>query len=242
MRPRKLNKLINKLNNTSKRKPKRKKYKNRNSISNHRYLIKQDFMFNYPTFTEQNISLQTIDILWTSPLFQKYSELYQYLKIANIRVDFTAVQKDGNNPPAGYMAFIGNESLGIKYSDLPTFPYSKKIKPTGTTSVLFTRPGRNDDFNKWYNTQSNVELQRMEASIRFRFVEPFENDKGYYTMRISYDIRFDKPYIYSSISKDKPEKEKFCTVLPSTGGKETLIDKDEEEFNNAWEEPPSDID
>jgi hypothetical protein len=236
----------NKTNKSNKKFKRNGKYKYRktkyikNSITNHRYLIKQEFLFNYPTYTEQNLSLNTVDVLWESQLFTKYSALYQYLKVANIRVDLIAVQKNGSNPPAGYMAFIGNESLSIKYSDIPTLPYAKKIKPQGTTSVLFTRPGRNDDFNKWYNTTSNVELQRMEATIRFRFVEPFENEKGYYTVRISYDIRFDKPYIYSNNSKQPVEDEKVCTVKQSTDGKETLIDKDEEEFDKAWDELPSD--
>jgi hypothetical protein len=166
--------------------------------------------------------------------------LYQYLKVANIRVDITAVQKAGENPPVGYMVFIGNESLSIKYSDIPNLPYSKKIKPVGTTSVLYTRPGRNDDFNKWYNTQSNVELQRMEASIRMRFVDTFTPNGAYYTMRISYDIRFDKPFIYTSNNreggnKELQETERFCTIKPGTDSKPIIVDKDEEQFNNAWE-------
>jgi hypothetical protein len=160
--------------------------------------------------------------------------------VANIRVDITAVQKAGANPPVGYMAFIGNESLSVKYSDIPNLPYSKKIKPVGTTSVLYTRPGRNDDFNKWYNTQSNIELQRMEASIRMRFVDNFVQNGAYYTMRLSYDIRFDKPFIYSSSKNEggkteTQENERFCIVKPGTDSKPNIIDKDEEEFNKAWE-------
>jgi hypothetical protein len=230
----KFKKLIKKLKFKRTRKFRRKT----NSITNHRYLVKQDFVFDGTNYQQQNLNLNTVDILWTNVLFQKYSELYQYLKIANIRVDLTAVQKNGSNPPAGYMAFLGNESLGVKYSDIPMLPYAKKIKPVGTTSVLFTRPGRNDDFNRWYNTQSNVELQRAEASIRFRFVETFSENGPYYMVRISFDIRFDKPYVYSSTKEAEPE----CKVKPSADSKPIIIDKDEEEFDKAWEEVPEDDD
>jgi hypothetical protein len=233
-RANKTTKIIIKSKNKRKRNNKKRK---RNSISNHRYLIKQEYIFNGINYQEQNLVINTIDTLWNIPLFIKYSELYQYLKVANIRLDLTAVQVAGANPPSGYMVFIGNESLDIRYSDIPSLPYAKKIKPVGTTSVLFTRPGRNDDFNRWYNTQSNIELQRMEASIRFRFVEPFTANGAYYMVRISYDIRFDKPFVYTSNSK---EKETACIVKASTDSKPILIDKDQEEFDKAWEEDPSD--
>lgn len=54
-------------------------------------------------------------------------------------------------------------------------------------------------------------------------------------VKISYDIRFDKPFIYTSNSKS----EQACIVKASADSKPTLIDKDEEEFNKAWEEDPS---
>jgi hypothetical protein len=212
------------------------------SINMHRYIIWQHFIFDGVTYQEPNMSLNTVDTLWNIPLFLKYSELYQYLKIQSIKVDITAVQQAGQNPPAGFMVFVGNESLGVKYSDIPNLPYAKKIKPVGNTSVRYTRPGRNDDFNKWYNTQSNVELQRAEASIRFRFVNTFTANGAYYVVKIGYDIRFDKPFIYSSNRLDKggkkeqQESEKVCTVKVGADSKPIIIDKDEEEFEKCWEE------
>jgi hypothetical protein len=152
-------------------------------------------VFDYPTYTLQNLNLNTIQILESINIFNEYSQLYQYLKIRSIQITLTAVTKNGSNPPAGYMAFIGNESTSPDYSKLPTYQGSIKIKPLGTTTARFTRTGRNDDFNKWYNTQSNLELERMDASIYFRFDAPFENDKGYYQVRISYNIVYQSPFL-----------------------------------------------
>jgi len=193
--PNKTNKkLIKLIKNLHKNKRKRNTaYKQRHLT--YPYMIKSTFLLQYPDYTLQNLNINVIQLLQANQLYNKYAALYQLVKLRSVQVTLTAVMNNGSNPPSGYIAFIPNESLSPQYSQLPTMPGTVKIKPTGTTSVRFSQQGRTDDFNKWYNTQSNLELERMDSSIYFRFDKEFENDKGYYQGILSFNIVFQRPYI-----------------------------------------------
>jgi hypothetical protein len=183
----------------------KRRRRNNNYIQRHRkypYMIRSDFLLQYPDYTLQNISLNVVTTLQSNQLFQAYSKLYQLFKLRSLQVTMTAVLQNGSNPPAGYIAFIPNETLSPQYSQLPSLPGTVKIKPTGTTRVRFLQRGRTDDFNKWYNTQSNLEIERMDSSIYFRFDKPFENDKGYYQVFISFNLLFQRPYIDNNGNKE----------------------------------------
>jgi hypothetical protein len=132
--------------------------------------------------------------------FEAYAKLYQLFKIKSIQVSLTAVTMNGSNPPSGYISFISNETLSPKYAQLPTLPGTVKIKPHGTTVVRFTQGGISDDFNRWYNTQSNLELDRMDCSVYIRLDRALENDKGYYQGILGFHILFQRPYVDSGDS------------------------------------------
>jgi hypothetical protein len=230
----KLNKIIKLLNN-SKIKNKRKRSKrNRTSITNHRFLIRQHFILD-ERYTQQNISLDMASDLGNEQIFINLSKVYQYFKIANVRIDFTPVTRQGNQPPVGYLLFVGNEDkqTDILYSSIPNLPYSKKIDNKSNRSYLFTRAGRQADFNYWYNTVTPQQDYPIKAYFKMHFEKTFSATSGYYVARVSYDIRFDKPFTSTSETKVAEEK----VEIAKKEGK--VIDKDEEAFNQAFDEIPS---
>jgi hypothetical protein len=214
---------------------KRKGKFNRTSITNHRYMIRQHFKLNQ-VYTQQNISLDVGQELYDNQIFQNLSKTYQYFKLANVRVDFTPVTMNGTQPPVGYCLFVGNEDKAsyILYSSIPELSYSKKIDNLKSKSYLFTRPGRQADFNYWYNT--NVSNYAISCYLKMHFETTFQANAGYYMVRISYDLRFDKPYVLSVTNKEL--KESF--EIAKSEGK--LLDKDEEALDLAFKADPSEDD
>jgi hypothetical protein len=165
-----------------------------------------------------------VTILQSNQLFNGYAQLYQLFRLRQIEVELTAVLQNGSNPPAGYIAYIPNETLSPQYSLLPSLPGTVKIKPTGTTRVRYVQKGITDDFNKWYNTQSNLEIERMDSSVYFRLDKPFENDKGYYQCRIMFYIQFQRPYIDKNGKEEETYQEIKIGSSLIPGGESKSVD------------------
>jgi hypothetical protein len=237
--PKNKTKIIIKTRNKNKPTVKKRKYVNRTSISNHRYLIRERFVLSYDNYSVQNLNIPISDNLENNKIFTSFQKLYQYYKIANIKLEFQPILKEGTQPPNGYVVFIGNQSLPIDYAYIPILPYAKHISPQKKTSFLFTRPGRQNDFNYWFNTREETSTDgTISANFRLRFDQPFAENGSYYILIMSIDIRFDKPFVSDS-DQTKTEKE-IAEKIIANADKSILIDKDEEEFNKAFEADPSD--
>jgi hypothetical protein len=167
--------------------------------------------------------------------YQKLSLAYQYFKLANIRIDFYPTTINGSDPPIGHIAFLGNEDKDTQFSEIPLLPYAKRINNKKITSYLFTRPGRQADFNYWYNA-GRTETP-LTAFFKIHFESTFSQGSGYYVVRTSYDIRFDKPWTNEPSRRLNDEK---YELLKPTLEKNEIIDKDEQDFNEAFDEPPDD--
>jgi hypothetical protein len=131
---------------------------------------------------------------------------------------------------------VGNDSKApyILYSSVPELSYAKKINNIKPVSYFFTRPGRQNDFNYWNDT--TVSNYSITAYFKMHFEKTFQDGEGYYMARISYDLRFDKPYVQST-GNTKEAEEKIVTHKKEGN----LIDKDEEAFNQAFSEIPSEV-
>jgi hypothetical protein len=196
-------------------------------------LIRQELRLD-ETYTEQNLTFNVHDILTGNEVFQAFQKLYQYFKIANIRLDFHPVRRD-TDPPTGYIVFCGNSDLQLQYSQIPNLPYAKHVSSKHSTSYLFSRPGRQQDFNYWYDTNTYGENQT--AYFRMRIDSRFENVTGYYIVLMSFDIRFDKPVIQQHNRIKEAEQ-----VISVSKQDKKVIAKDEEELDKAFEEIPSEDD
>jgi hypothetical protein len=169
-------------------------------------MIRSTFLLQYPDYTLQNLNLNIVTLLSANQTFLAYAKMYQLFRMRSIQVSLTAVTQNGSNPPPGYITFIMNETLSPQYAKLPTLPGTVKIKPIGTTVVRYSQKGRTDDFNKWYNTQSFLEIEKMDSSIYIRLDKAMENDKGYYQGILSYNLQFQRPY-YDDGTKEKETSE-----------------------------------
>lgn len=197
-------------------------------------MIRQHFILD-SRYSQQNISLDVGQDLFENTIFQNLCKVYQYYKLANVRIDFNPVTKNGSQPPVGYLLFVGNEDKAgyILYSSIPEMSYSKKIDNLKSKSYLFTRPGRQNDFNYWNNT--TVSNYGISCYFKMHFEKTFEQNGPYYVARVSYDLRFDKPFVLS-ITKEPEEKVEKAIAE----GK--LIDKDREALDQAFDEDPSEDD
>lgn len=157
-----------------------------------------NFELNSTGYTQQNVQFNYADALVNNELFQKYSQLYQFFQLGFIETQITPIIYQGTRPPIGYIYFQGNES-NIDYSELPNLPGSRKINPNGTTYFKFSRPGRNPDFNYWYDTREIDEIGKMQAKLRFRFSVAWQGlpeELGYH-VRIKYHMKFSHVCLFS---------------------------------------------
>lgn len=142
------------------------------------------------------------DFLHENPVFVQKSSEYQYYKLIRVMLRFTPVTVNGDNPPSGFIVFLGNEDLNtINYTDLPYLNYKRAINPTRVSRHVFTRPGRQADFNYWYNTGNTTGI---DAYFKIRLDEDLNSSDGYYKLDIGMYVIFDKP-IYQSQNKTKEE-------------------------------------
>jgi hypothetical protein len=145
-------------------------------------------------YSTANISVEIFEMLRNNTFFQAYSNLYQYYNVKFVKLFATPNFKEGSAPPIGYVMLQGNDVLGIQYSDIPKLPQAKKIYSGATSIYSFSRTGRQEDFNYWYNTNDNVPL--AFAMLKFRFDEPFNQvatGLGY-TFRLKYHVIFKSPF------------------------------------------------
>jgi hypothetical protein len=162
-------------------------------------------------YSTQNISVEIFEMLRNNTFFQAYSKLYQYYNVKFVKLFTTPNFKEGSAPPIGYVMLQGNDQRGIQYSDIPKMPQAKKIYSGATSIYSFSRTGRQEDFNYWYNTQDNVPL--AFAMLKFRFEEAWANvvtGLGY-TIRLKYHVIFKSPFPGDDNNKVK-EQEKFDSV------------------------------
>lgn len=121
---------------------------------------------------------------------------------------FTPVTRQGYNPPAGFVVFLGNEDMSIvNYTDLPYLSYKRSISPYKVSRYVFTRPGRQPDFNYWYNTTN---ITAIDAYFKIRFDDSLDSGDGYYKLETGIEFIFDKP-IYQNPNKNKT-KEKYDLI------------------------------
>jgi len=204
-----MNKQTNKSNKNKNKKNNKIviKYKNRVttllSSTMHRYIITNIIVLQGPSYTQQNLRLSLSDLLYENPMFLQKKQEYQYFKLVRVMLKFTPVIKSGSNPPSGFLVFLGNEDLGtINYTDLPYLSYKRMINPYKVSRFVFTRPGRQPDFNYWYNTTN---FNAIDAYFKMRFDEELQLVDGYYKLETGIEIIFDKP-IYQSSNKSKEEE------------------------------------
>jgi hypothetical protein len=214
-----MNKII-KIKNNNKNKNKRKiviKYKNKRitllSSTMHRFIITNVIKLGSPTYNNQNIQINLNEMIYQNPMFTQKRNEYQYFKLIRVMLRFTPVTRQGYNPPAGFIVFLGNEDMGlVNYTDLPYLSYKRNISNLKVSRHVFTRPGRQPDFNYWYNTTN---FNAIDAYFKIRFDDSLDSGDGYYKLETGVEIIFDRP-IYQSQDKTKEQEQiiKFYS-LPS---------------------------
>jgi hypothetical protein len=158
---------------------------------------------NAPTNGYININAE----LFNTSVFENYVELYQYYKVSFVEVIVSPSPVQGTLPPVGYSFLQGNEDLNINYNEMPENPLCKRIRNNKVTFLKFTRPGRNPDFNYWYNTLTNSVPTTATAKIQYRFIQPISDVTGTgYHFRVRWHLKFSN-YFVRGTNKELVENE-----------------------------------
>jgi hypothetical protein len=185
------------------------KYKTRRttylSSTMHQYIITERVVLDATHYQQQNLRISMQETLLGNPMFLQVRKQYQYVKFISVMLRFTPILQGANDPPSGFVVFLGNEDLmSINYTDLPYLSYKRYINPKKVSRYVFTRPGRQPDFNYWYNTGN---INSTDAWFKIRLDQAFNIDSGYYTLDMGFRMIFDKPIYESDSNKLKSEKE-----------------------------------
>jgi hypothetical protein len=150
--------------------------------------------------TNGNINLNE-DLIETDT-FQSFKNLYQYYKVSFVEILVTPAPSQGTLPPVGYSILQGNEEVTINQNKLATNPLARKVHNNRVTYMKFTRPGRNPDFNYWYNTPYLP--TEAACSVLYHFAQPISNDSPAlgYTFRVKWHLKFSNFYIKASSRKE----------------------------------------
>jgi hypothetical protein len=142
-----------------------------------------------------NGSINLDQDLPNTDVFKSFKDIYQYFKVSFVEVITTPAPSQGTLPPVGYSILQGNEEVTVDQSKLPTNPLARKVNNHKVTYMKFTRPGRNPDFNYWYNT--DYLPQAAACSVLYRFAEPISADSPAlgYTFRVKWHLKFSNYFI-----------------------------------------------
>lgn len=137
--------------------------------------------------------------LFNTSVFENFVELYQYYKVSFVEIIVTPSPVQGTLPPVGYSFLQGNEDLTIDYNQMPENPLCRRIRNNKVTFMKFTRPGRNPDFNYWYNTLTNSVPTEATAKVMYRFSQPISDVTGTgYQFRVKWHLKFSNYFVRNS--------------------------------------------
>jgi hypothetical protein len=196
---------INKNRNRRYKKNQRSKRKPRYTNAMHvmRAVAIANFRINCNSNLPTNGYIDVNAELFNSSVFESFVELYQYYKVSFVEVIITPSPVQGTLPPVGYSFLQGNEDLSINYSEMPENPLCRRIKNNKVTYMKFTRPGRNPDFNYWYNTLTTTVPTNASARIQYRFSQPISEVTGTgYTFRVKWHLKFSNYFIRANANKE----------------------------------------
>jgi hypothetical protein len=114
-----------------------------------------------------NITYSISGGIYASQYFQNYAGLYQEFKLDYTIVHVVPVQVNGNQPPVAFAMCLVNELMNVQFSEMPYLQGVTKIFGKGITIIRYYSKGRSSDFNRWYNTGDEFNMNlllKMHAS------------------------------------------------------------------------------
>jgi hypothetical protein len=151
-----------------------------------------------------NITYSISGGIYASQYYQNYANLFQEFKLDYTIVHVVPVQVNGNQPPVAFAMVLINELMNVKFSEMPYLQGVTKIFGKGVTIIRYYSKGRTSDFNRWYNTGDEFNLNlllKMHASenIGERALSP------HYKILCRSRVLFRRPIIKNDSSKLKAE-------------------------------------
>jgi hypothetical protein len=223
-----INKKLNRKNKKNKRKVKINKTINPMHVMRAVAIATYRVSCNLGSSTNGNINLN--DDLVSTDVFTTFKNLYQYYKVSFVEIITTPSPGQGTLPPVGYSILKGNEDVTFDQNKLATNPLARKVNNNKVTYMKFTRPGRNADFNYWYNTPYLP--TEAACSVLYHFAQPISSDSPAlgYTFRVKWHLKFSNFYIKSAGTKELENEIKRDDQLQSGEVREELMCQTYEEL------------
>jgi hypothetical protein len=105
-----------------------------------------------------NFSYSISGGIYDSVFYRNYAELYQEFKLEYTYLYIVPVQYQGTQPPVAYSMCLVNELMSVNFSEMPYLQGVTKIFGRGITQIIYKGKGRTSDFNRWYNTKDEFNL------------------------------------------------------------------------------------
>jgi hypothetical protein len=168
----------------------------------------------------QNNQYDVVSNMLNNNQYGDLARLYGEFKIVYICLRYNPIPNQGTYPPPLYILPVMNEELSIGYSDIPRVQGAIFCNGKNVKEYKFYRTGRNDDFNRWYNTNS-TETERANIKVFQRATSTLSSTGTSYQVHVRIRVLF-RGKNSAIITKSQPKQENLeeeviynrdCTLL-----------------------------
>jgi hypothetical protein len=152
------------------------------------------------------------------------ARLYGEYMIVYVSLRYTPIPHQGTFPPPLYILPVMNEELSIGYSDIPRVQGALFVNGKDMKEFKFYRTGRNDDFNRWYNTNSTA-TERANIKVYQRATSTLDSTSTKYQVHVRIRVLF-RGKNSAIITKLQPGQE-YSKEIEFINSDSTLVDPQE---------------
>jgi hypothetical protein len=137
----------------------------------------------------QNNQYDVVSNMLNNTQYSDLARLYGEYKIVYVSLRYTPIPNQGTYPAPMYILPVMNEELSIGYSNIPRVQGALYVNGREMKEFKFYRTGRNDDFNRWYNTNS-TQTERANIKIYQRATNTLSSTGTKYQVHVRIRVLF----------------------------------------------------
>jgi hypothetical protein len=160
----------------------------------------------YYDITEgQNNQYDVVSNMLNNSQYSDLARLYGEFKIVYVSLRYTPIPNQGTYPAPMYILPVMNEELSIGYNNIPRVQGALFVNGRDMKEFKFYRTGRNDDFNRWYNTNSTA-TERANIKVYQRATSTLSSTGTKYQVHVRIRVLF-RGKNSSIVSRLQPEQD-----------------------------------
>jgi predicted RNA-binding protein Jag len=139
-----------------------------------------------PEYTEKNLSFDIYELLESTQVFLKLREIYLQFKLKKVMFAATPRVVGGTDPSPAWIYLDTAANNIIHYSSLQELQGSRALPVKRFSVTSYTKSGRQNDFNYWYDTQ---QLPNIDLAIRLHCETP-PDEHRHWQFQIGFQVDF----------------------------------------------------